>query len=177
MTKEIILAKIVIRINHGDSVDGDLLNGANNLFKDTQHKIELLNAVIIPHIKRYSQCFSDALRSTELAMTVSDFECVFSSIHPNWLSKELLEYSIMFSTEDNFASNNFKNICVNLMDALSNCDVHEVRHWLYRQIISRIISCRLYGSEPFDSILESATLALEEININPELVNVMMLPW
>lgn len=163
-TIEVILAKTVIAINSGSQIDHNLIIDNLDQFDDVQQKIELCNAIIVPHCRRYACCYTEEQKALEIASMLSDYRLVFNNKALLFISEALLLSAFNLVQNRDFTSVTFKNTCIEIIEHLRDCDVVEIKQGLMLRIISIIIRGSLYGSEPYDTILAECTSQLDTIS-------------
>ena len=159
MLKDILLADIIIEILDS-SVIQHPCHIEHGLFQSNNEKIELLNAILIPHQKRYLSCVDSDARLKEETNVVSDYQTVFVDNGIDFVNESLVVSAFRFSVIDGWVDAGFREVCIALSENIKNCSVPEVTSSLGLKIIRRIISGSMYGMEPFDSNLRDDTLIL-----------------
>jgi len=160
---EVVLAKTIMSINNGGTIDVKPINENISGFLDLQPKIELCNAIIIPHKKRYEQCHTDEQRSSEIDLMLSNYRAVFIENGMQFISEDLLQSAFEIMYDHDLLSDRFKNLCLKALEQLKTCDVVEVKNSLLLKIISLLIRGSLFGSEPYDTILADCVSELDAI--------------
>lgn len=160
---EVVLAKTIISINSGGIIDIRSIKDNISNFADLQPKIELCNAIVVPHRKRYEQCYTDEQRASEINLMLSNYRAVFGKDGMQFVSDELLENAFKLMYNHDYLSNSFKALCFKVVEQLRLCDVIEVKNSLLLKIISLLIRGSLFGSEPYDTILADCVSELDTI--------------
>lgn len=174
MNKELIFAKIIKAILSGDRVDPSTLSFDKNTFDNIIQKIELCNAIVVPHKKRYAILSTQEERDAEIKRLEKDYCTVFNESGLSFVPVALIKSMFLFMMEDMVHETTFREICVNLVGNLGDCDSREIRYFIYLKLIQSIVHGSLYGAEPFDTILKDAIEFLDNAEVDSSALNRIM---
>ena len=145
-------AKIVLSILKNGRIDSEI-DFPINLAEDNMPAIDLINAIVLTHKKRYEQCVSEEERASELNNAEVDYCKIFGE-NGQYMTRNLFTCCFKLVVLPNAWSASYRENCIALMENLKSCQHSGVQYALYVRVMSTIISCHLYGREPYDSILE-----------------------
>ena len=159
MNQYLFLADIVLSILDTSLVDPTSKIIAED-FASIEEKMELFNAILIPHQKRYLSCFSPDMYVKEAANFASDYQSVFINNKILFIEMETAMAIFRFVSTFDMQGSIFREVCIHLVEELKKCTVKEVINSMCSKLIHKIIGGALYGSEPYDSLLRDSTKLL-----------------
>ena len=162
MDYEIIIARVILSIVTSGTVEEKSIEKIRCELNSFDKKLELFNALLISHKKRYEQCFTDELRKSEYICFMKDYSLIFGK---SFIEERFVRELFSFSVSRDFHSAEFQTSCDRLIQFANKCDILEIRYAVLSHVISTIIKSRLYGKQPIDTYLQECVDSIDNMLI------------